>query len=118
MLRYDQEKRIVISEQLSLVLGDTFLLGISLSTYVGCKVLKTSLPSGVNWSHIAGASMLGGIGFTMSLFICGLSFTSPQFIEFSKLGIMIGSLVSGVLGFLAIRLVGISMSEPGGSTIG
>ena len=59
---------------------------------------------GVNWRHIMGASMLGGIGFTMSLFISGLSFESPQFAELSKLGIILGSILSGGFGLLLLTL--------------
>jgi NhaA family Na+:H+ antiporter len=88
-------------------------LGISLSTYLGCRLLKISLPSGVKWSHVIGASMLGGIGFTMSLFMSGLSFTSPEYVDLSKLGIMIASIVSGVFGFLVIRSVGDTAGESG-----
>jgi len=88
---------------LGLVLGKP--LGISLCTYLAFKTLKAPLPSGVTWSHIMGVSMLGGIGFTMSLFISGLSFPSGPFIEFSKLGIIVASLVSGGLG-LGILSVG------------
>ena len=53
---------------------------------------------GLSWTHIIGAGLLGGIGFTMSLFIAGLSFSTGQFMEFSKLGIIIGSLLAGVSG--------------------
>ena len=95
---------------LGLVLGKP--IGISLFTYVAFKTLKVRLPSGVNWLHIIGAGILGGIGFTMSLFISGLSFSSTDFIELSKLGIILGSLVSGVLGIVVLSLGGISKSRP------
>ena len=91
---------------LGLVLGKP--IGISLFTYLAFKTLKVRLPSGVTWSHIIGASILGGIGFTMSLFISGLSFSSTDFIEFSKLGIILGSLVSGCLGLTVLSLAGLS----------
>jgi NhaA family Na+:H+ antiporter len=51
-----------------------------------------------------GASILGGIGFTMSLFISSLSFTSHEFIGYSKLGILVGSVFSGILGLVVLRL--------------
>ncbi|MBU0991972.1 MAG: Na+/H+ antiporter NhaA [Proteobacteria bacterium] len=73
-------------------------IGILLFTWISVKVLKTNLHKGVYWSHLIGASILAGIGFTMSLFIAGLSFDSPQTMEIAKLGIIIGSIVSAVLG--------------------
>ena len=88
--------RVTLGILLGLVLGKP--LGICLFTYLALKTLRAPLPSEVSWSHIVGVSMLGGIGFTMSLFISGLSFPSGDFIEFSKFGIIIGSLLSGLLG--------------------
>ena len=79
-------------------------LGITLFSYLAHKLLKIPLPSGVNWSHVMGASILGGIGFTMSLFISSLSFTSHEFIGYSKLGILVGSVFSGILGLVVLRL--------------
>jgi NhaA family Na+:H+ antiporter len=61
---------------------------------------------GIKWSHIFGVSLLGGIGFTMSLFISGLSFSSAQLLEFSKLGIIAGSVISGVLGLAVLNFFG------------
>jgi NhaA family Na+:H+ antiporter len=79
-------------------------LGIFLFTYLASKTLKAPLPSGVNWSHVVGVGILGGIGFTMSLFISGLSFTSAQFIEFSKLGIILASLMSALAGLIVLSV--------------
>ncbi|MFH2012329.1 MAG: Na+/H+ antiporter NhaA [Pseudomonadota bacterium] len=89
---------------LGLVLGKT--IGISLFTYMAFRTFKAPLPSGVSWSHIIGVSMLGGIGFSMSLFVSGLSFAAGDFTEFSKLGIIVGSIVSGGLGLCIINLIG------------
>lgn len=93
---------VTLGIMLGLVLGKP--IGIALFTYLAYKILKTPLPSGVTWSHIIGASILGGIGFTMSLFISTLSFTSHEFIGYSKLGILLGSVVSGALGLIVLRL--------------
>lgn len=87
---------------LGLVLGKP--TGIFLFTYLASRMFKAPLVSGVNWGHILGASMLGGIGFTMSLFISSLSFSSTQFLELSKFGIIFGSVVSGILGLIVLRL--------------
>ena len=54
--------------------------------------------------HIWGVSLLGGIGFTMSIFIGELAFTDASIINEAKLGIVIGSIVSGVLGYLILHL--------------
>lgn len=73
-------------------------VGISLFTFIATKLLNAPLHAGVRWIHIIGASMLGGIGFTMSLFISGLSFTVPEITEISKLSILLGSIISCVAG--------------------
>ena len=91
-------------------------LGILSFTYLCSKLLQAPLLHGIKWSHITGVGLLGGIGFTMSLFISGLSFTSAQVLDFSKLGIIAGSVVSGiagwiVLGFLELRVRSVNGSE-------
>jgi NhaA family Na+:H+ antiporter len=80
-------------------------LGISVFTYLASKITRAPLPLGVRWSHIIGAGILGGIGFTMSLFISALSFNRAEFAELSKLGIIMGSIVSAVLGLLLLSLI-------------
>ncbi|HEU4779262.1 MAG TPA: Na+/H+ antiporter NhaA [Steroidobacteraceae bacterium] len=73
---------------------------------VACGV--SSLPAGVRWAHIVGAGMLGGIGFTMSIFITNLAFSSsPEVIDSSKLAVLIASLIAGALGFLWLRLAAV-----------
>lgn len=78
-------------------------IGIFSCTYLVTKILKTDLIQGVSWRHILGASCLGGIGFTMSLFISGLSFEVPAYLEYAKIGIIIGSFVCAVMGYLVLR---------------
>ncbi|MCH2110018.1 MAG: Na+/H+ antiporter NhaA [Polyangiaceae bacterium] len=75
-------------------------LGITLSTWLAVKLKVADLPANVSWYQIHGTSILGGIGFTMSLFISGLAFVEPAFIEEAKVGILAGSLVSGIVGYL------------------
>jgi NhaA family Na+:H+ antiporter len=79
-------------------------LGVTIFSYFAVKTRLAALPEGVRWSHIAGAGMLGGIGFTMSLFIPGLSFSSPELLDYSKLGILIGSLLSAAVGLLLLGI--------------
>jgi NhaA family Na+:H+ antiporter len=72
---------------------------------VACRV--SSLPEGVRWTHIVGAGMLGGIGFTMSIFITNLAFaSSANAVESSKLAVLAASLIAGVLGLLWLRMTG------------
>ncbi len=79
-----------------LVLGKP--IGITLFTFIAAKILNAPLHSSVNWLHIIGASALAGVGFTMSLFISGLSFSSPEITEIAKLSIIVGSIISCIIG--------------------
>lgn len=104
---------VTLGVSLGLVVGKP--IGISLFTYLASKIMRAPLPLGVTWSHIIGAGILGGIGFTMSLFISALSFYRAEFAELSKLGIITGSLVSSVLGLVVLGLCKASKSEPSNS---
>jgi NhaA family Na+:H+ antiporter len=88
---------------LGLLLGKP--VGITLFSYLAVKTGLASLPRGLTWSHIAGAGMLGGIGFTMSLFIMGLSFSDAVMTDQAKFGILTGSLLSAVFGLLFLKRV-------------
>ena len=87
-----------------LVLGKT--IGITLFSFVAVKLGMCVLPRRVGWSAIVGAAALGGIGFTMSLFIAALAYPDPALLASAKMGILGGSLVAGLLGaaLLGIRL--------------
>jgi len=64
------------------------------------------LPSGMIWSHVAGAGLLGGIGFTMSIFITNLAFAGNAEMESaSKLTVLISPLIAGIAGYTWLRLV-------------
>jgi NhaA family Na+:H+ antiporter len=78
-------------------------VGIILFTWLTTKILRVNLITGATWSMILGVGFLGGIGFTMSLFISALSFTEPVFQEYAKIGIIGGSLVSGICGYAVLR---------------
>jgi len=84
-----------------LVLGKP--LGIVLCTFLAVKLRVSQLPSEVVWRHIIGAGFLGGIGFTMSIFITLLAFGNPDLIQGSKISILLSSLVAGATGFLILR---------------
>lgn len=79
-------------------------LGISLAAFLAVKTGVAILPEKVRWPHVVGASMLGGIGFTMALFISGLAFTDAKFLNYSKLGILMGSIFAGIMGVLFLRI--------------
>jgi len=65
------------------------------------------LPPDLNWSHVIGAGILGGIGFTMSIFITNLAFSvNPETINASKMAILLASLTAGIFGFLWLRFLG------------
>ncbi len=92
---------VTLGVALGLVVGKP--IGIFSFTYMVTKLLKTSLIGGVTWRHIFGASCFGGIGFTMSLFISGLSFTTPAYLEYAKIGIIAGSFICSVMGYMVLR---------------
>ncbi len=85
---------LVLGKQIG-VFGLTWLV-----VMLGCA----RLPYGANWLHIYGIACLAGIGFTMSLFIGSLSFADPALMNQVRLGVLSGSLISGLLGFGALWL--------------
>jgi len=78
-------------------------LGIFTFTFIVAKVLNTQLIQGTTWTQILGTGFLGGLGFTMSLFISNLSFSGGPLLEYAKVGIMIGSFFSAALGYALLR---------------
>ena len=63
------------------------------------------LPLDLSWRHVFGAGLLGGIGFTMSIFITNLAFVgNSEIINASKMAILLASLTAGTIGFLWLRL--------------
>jgi NhaA family Na+:H+ antiporter len=79
-------------------------LGIFGAIWIADKLGVATRPRGARWRHIYGASILCGIGFTMSLFIGALAFPDAErHVEAAKLGILAGSLVSAMAGFLVLR---------------
>ncbi len=78
-------------------------LGISAFTWLSVKLKLASLPFSVTWKQIYSAGILAGIGFTMSLFIANLAFTSEELLTISKVGILTASLLSGFIGFFILR---------------
>jgi NhaA family Na+:H+ antiporter len=87
---------------LGLVVGKP--LGITAGSLAGVALGLCRLPSDLSWRHIIGAGFLGGIGFTMSIFITNLAFPNePEVISASKIAVLFASLTAGTLGFLWLK---------------
>jgi NhaA family Na+:H+ antiporter len=93
---------VVLGVALGLVFGKT--LGIFGAAWLTVRVGLARYPTGMGQSHLLGVSMTAGIGFTVAIFVANLAFTDPDVIELAKLGIMLGSLVAAVTGYLLLRL--------------
>ncbi|HWR94268.1 MAG TPA: Na+/H+ antiporter NhaA [Flavobacterium sp.] len=86
---------------LGLVIGKP--IGILLFSFIGVRLGLCILPNDLKWKNILGAGMLGGIGFTMSIFITLLAFDENEIIDNSKIAILIASLISGIVGYLYLN---------------
>ncbi len=93
--------RVTIGITIGLVAGK--VLGILFASWLAVRSRRAALPTGVDWKHVFGASWLGGIGFTMSLFVAALAFGSGPLLDSAKVGILAGSLVAGVTGAVLLR---------------
>ncbi|MBL8210824.1 MAG: Na+/H+ antiporter NhaA [Bryobacterales bacterium] len=87
---------VVLGVVLGLMLGKP--IGITLASWLAVRSGLASLPAGVSWAQIHGAGWLGGIGFTMSLFVASLAFQDEGLLTLAKLGILAGSTMAGVVG--------------------
>lgn len=77
-------------------------LGIIGFSLLAIKMRLSSLPDGVFYKHLVGAGFLGGIGFTMSIFIALLAFNDPALVQSSKIAIILASLLAGTTGFFIL----------------
>lgn len=84
-----------------LLLGKS--LGIAIFSYLAVKTGVSTLPDDLTWNHVLGAGLLGGIGFTMSIFITLLAFNDPGIVQGAKIAVLLSSLVAGTAGFLMLR---------------
>ncbi|MDJ1482743.1 Na+/H+ antiporter NhaA [Cytophagaceae bacterium YF14B1] len=79
-------------------------LGICLFAYFSVRLGWAALPAGVSWKQLIGAGILGGIGFTMSIFITLLAFeNNPEFQSVAKVSILLASLIAGLTGYFLLR---------------
>ncbi len=88
---------------LGLIVGKP--IGIGLFCYLAVKLKICSLPKDINWKAIIGVGFLGGIGFTMSIFITLLAFSDAEHIDDSKIMILVSSLIAGIIGLLFLKSV-------------
>ena len=77
-------------------------LGIVAAGFLAVRLRIARLPDGVGWLEMIGAGLVAGIGFTVAIFVAGLAFSEPAAEESAKVGILIASLIAGVLGFAAL----------------
>lgn len=89
---------VLFGVMLGLLLGKP--AGIMLMSFLTVKLKAAKLPQGVTWMHMLGAGILGGVGFTMAIFVANLAFADPSHIATAKMGILLASLIAGVVGFL------------------
>ena len=78
-------------------------LGVFGATWIGVKSGIARLPEGVTWRHVYGVACLTGVGFTMSLFIGSLAFGADETMNAVRLGVIFGSILSGLTGYAVLR---------------
>ena len=102
---YNFNFSLMINIAISLFVGK--FVGVALFSYLGVKLKITELPSGVNFKQILGIASIAGVGFTMSIFIDNLAFYGDLIsINSVKVGIIIGSIISGIVGYTILRITG------------
>ena len=94
---------VTVAVLLGLCLGK--VLGIYLFSWIAIRIKLASLSPSVKWGHMLGVAMLGGVGFTVALFLAGLSYpTGSDMLNHAKLGVVFGSFLSGIVGFAILKL--------------
>jgi NhaA family Na+:H+ antiporter len=93
--------RVTLAVILGLAIGKP--LGITVAALAAVRLRLAALPDGVSWTALHGCAWLGGIGFTMSLFIATLAFDGTDTLDSAKIGILVGSIVSGIVGAIIVR---------------
>ena len=78
-------------------------VGITLTAWVTVRFGWSRLPYGVTWPQIYGISWLGGIGFTMSIFVSTVAFGTEDLLQVSKIGVLIASVISGLVGYAIVK---------------
>jgi NhaA family Na+:H+ antiporter len=92
---------VTLGTALGLLVGKA--VGITAAAWAAVRLGWGRLPDSTGWRHIVGLATVGGIGFTVALFITGLAFEHPVLTDQAKLGIFVGSLLAGIIGYLVLR---------------
>ena len=79
------------------------LVGITLFPWVASRLGIVELPRSISWMHVAGVGLVGGIGFTVAIFVTGLAFDDHAIVVNAKMGILVASLVAGIGGYGLLR---------------
>ncbi|HYH65784.1 MAG TPA: Na+/H+ antiporter NhaA, partial [Urbifossiella sp.] len=95
---------VAVAVALALVIGKP--VGIVLFAFLAVRSGLAALPTGVDWKVMAGGGALGGIGFTMSLFVANLAFDDDSHLVAAKVGILVGSTASALLGAALLTVAG------------
>ena len=96
------DEGLIITLMLCLILGNS--IGIASVVFIAKKLKITQIPEDINNQHIVGVSFLAGIGFTMAIFIASLAFkNTPAYVDSAKVGILLGSVISAIIGYLILR---------------
>ncbi len=95
--------RVVMGITLARLVGK--VLGIVGVSWIAVRIGVGRLPPGVRWSHLAGVGALAGIGFTVSLFVSELAFGQTPLSDAARMGVLLSSLTSGVVGLLVLRSI-------------
>ena len=103
-------KEVALGVMLGLIVGKP--VGIFMFTWIAIKSGIVTMPHGINWRQILGVAWLGGIGFTMSIFITGLAFDDAALVSQAKIGILVASLIAGAGGYLILRSVSAPPNTP------
>ncbi|MEI6098637.1 MAG: Na+/H+ antiporter NhaA [Alphaproteobacteria bacterium] len=93
---------LTVGIEVGLVAGK--FIGVMGACWIMLRLDLAELPVGANWWHMTGLALLAGIGFTMSLFIGGLSFGDGAEMDVVRLGVLLGSLVAALAGFTILRV--------------
>jgi NhaA family Na+:H+ antiporter len=110
-IRQASTSAVTLGVMLGLVVGK--VVGVTGFAWLAVRLGWAALPGGVTWRHITGAGLIGGVGFTVSLFITGLAFSETLLVEEAKVGVLAASLIAALAGYLFLLLVsrGVKPSE-------
>ena len=93
--------RVLLAGALGLFVGKA--VGIFCASVLAVRLGLGKLPNSSNWFQMVGLAVTGGVGFTVALFVTNLSFSRSDLVDSAKAGVLLGSLVSGIAGYLILR---------------